>query len=65
MGLVEVLEKRLEPLKDKMGGVLRIKPESRPPGFVQIETEEGIVDASLDVQLDNLKRQLTALTSQE
>lgn len=48
-----------------MGGVLRIKPESRPPGFVQIETEEGIVDASLDVQLDNLKRQLTALTSQE
>ena len=65
VGLVETLEKRLEPLRDKMGGVLRIKTESRPPGFVQVETEEGIVDASLDVQLDNLKKQLMALNSRE
>ena len=65
VGLVEALEKRLEPLRDKMGGVLRIKTESRPPGFVQVETEEGIVDASLDVQLDNLKKQLMALNSRE
>lgn len=33
VGLVEALEKRLEPLRDKMGGVLRIKTESRPPGI--------------------------------
>lgn len=65
VGLVEALEKRLEPLRDKMGGMLRIKTESRPPGFVQVETEEGIVDASLDVQLDNLKKQLMALNSRE
>lgn len=62
--LVEALEQRLEPLKDRMGGMLRIKTEARPAGFVQIETEEGIVDASLDVQLDNLKKQLMALTGQ-
>ena len=62
---VNMYKKSLEPLRDKMGGVLRIKTESRPPGFVQVETEEGIVDASLDVQLDNLKKQLMALNSRE
>ncbi len=30
-------------------------------GYVQIETEEGIVDASVFVQLENLKRQLAEL----
>lgn len=65
VGLVEALEQRLEPLRDKMGGVLRIKTENRPRGFVQIETEEGIVDASLDVQLDNLKKQLMALNGRQ
>lgn len=59
--LVEILEQRLEPLKERVGGTLRIKTEERPAGYVQVETEEGIVDASLDVQLDNLKKQLMAL----
>ena len=60
-GLVEELEQRLNPLMGKNGSSLRIKTEDRPAGFVQVETEEGIVDASLDVQLTNLKKQLTAL----
>ena len=60
-GLVEELEQRLKPLMGKNGSSLRIKTEDRPAGFVQVETEEGIVDASLDVQLANLKKQLTAL----
>lgn len=60
-GLVEQLEERLRPLKERMGGTLRIRTEERAAGFVQVETEEGIVDASLDVQLANLKKQLMAL----
>lgn len=66
--LIETLEKRLEPLRDKnsgSGGTIRIKAEERPLGFVQVETEEGIVDASLDVQLDNLKKHLLALESRQ
>ena len=55
-------------LRDKnsgSGGTIRIKAEERPLGFVQVETEEGIVDASLDVQLDNLKKHLLALESRQ
>lgn len=66
--LIEILEKRLEPLRDKNsggGGAIRIKAEERPLGFVQVETEEGIVDASLDVQLDNLKKHLQALEGRQ
>ena len=59
--LVEELERRLEPLRDRNGGYVRIRPEQQQPGYVQIETEEGIVDASVFVQLENLKRQLAEL----
>ena len=59
--LVEELETRLEPLRDRNGGYVRIRPEQQQPGYVQIETEEGIVDASVFVQLENLKRQLAEL----
>lgn len=62
--LVEALEKKLEPLREKNDGFLRIKTEDQPPGYVQIETEEGIVDASVFVQLENLKAQLEALDRQ-
>lgn len=61
MKLVDELERRLEPLKDRAGAAIRIKSEAQPPGFVQIETEEGIVEASVFVQLENLKQQLASL----
>ena len=61
IALVEELERRLEPLRDRNGGYVRIRPEQQQPGYVQIETEEGIVDASEFVQLENLKRQLAEL----
>ena len=61
IALVEELERRLEPLRDRNGGYVRIRPEQQQPGYVQIETEEGIVDASVFVQLENLKRQLAEL----
>ncbi len=62
--LVEDLERKLESLRDSSDGSLRIKTEEKPPGYVQIETEEGIVDASVFVQLENLKEQLEALDRQ-
>lgn len=61
MELVEALERRLEPFRERSDGFLRIKTGQQPPGYVQIETEEGIVDASVMVQLDNLKQQLAEL----
>lgn len=61
IGLVEELERRLEPLRERNGSFVRIRQEQQQPGYVQIETEEGIVDASVFVQLENLKRQLEEL----
>ena len=61
IALVEELERRLEPLRDRNSGYVRIRPEQQQPCYVQIETEEGIVDASVFVQLENLKRQLAEL----
>ena len=61
IALVEELERRLETLTDRKGGYVRITPDQQQPGYVQNETEEGIVDASVFVQLENLKRQLAEL----
>lgn len=58
ISLAEELERRLEPLRDRSAGYIRVRPEPEPPGYVQIETEDGIVDASVFVQLENLKEQL-------
>lgn len=65
MELVELMEERLEPFRERSDGFLRIKTEQQPPGYVQLETEEGIVDASVMVQLENLKQQLAELENQK
>lgn len=61
ISLLEELERRLEPLRDRNSGYIRVRTEPEPPGYVQIETEDGIVDASVFVQLENLKEQLRNL----
>lgn len=61
VNLLEELERRLEPLKNRSAGYIRVKTEPEPPGYVQIETEDGIVDASVFVQLENLRDQLRNL----
>ena len=42
-----------------------MKTEDEPPGYVRIETEEGIIDASVYTQLENLREQLAQLAGKE
>lgn len=62
--LIELLEEKLEPLRENAGRSVRIKPEDQPPGYVRVETDEGITEASLFVQLANLKQKLAELDGQ-
>lgn len=63
--LTDQLEQRLEPLREKLSGTIKMKTEDEPPGYVRIETEEGIVDASVYTQLENLREQLALLAGKE
>lgn len=63
--LIDQLEQRLEPLKEKISGTIKLKPEDEPPGYARIETEEGIIDASVYTQLENLREQLALLAGKE
>ena len=63
--LIDQLEERLEPLRDKVSGTIKMKTEDEPPGYVRIETEEGIIDASVYTQLENLREQLAQLAGKE
>lgn len=65
MKLIDQLEQRLEPLRDKVSGTIKMKTEDEPPGYVRIETEEGIIDASVYTQLENLREQLAQLAGKE
>ena len=62
--LAEALEKELEPLQEKYGGTIRVKKEECPPDRVRIETSDGILDASVFRQLEQLKCQLASLEGQ-
>ena len=63
--LVDNLEQRLEPLREKVSGTIKMKPEDEPPGYARIETEEGIIDVSVNTQLENLREQLALLAGKE
>ena len=63
--LVDNLEQRLEPLREKVSGTIKMKPEDEPPGYARIETEEGIIDVSVYTQLENLREQLALLAGKE
>lgn len=60
----KALEKELEPLQEKYGGTIRVKKEECPPDRVRIETSDGILDASVFRQLEQLKCQLASLEGQ-
>lgn len=62
--LAEALEKELEPLQEKYGGTIRVRKEECPPDRVRIETSDGILDASVFRQLEQLKCQLASLEGQ-
>lgn len=63
MGLIEHLDKEMESVRERYQNQIRVKPAKLPKGGVRVETEEGIMDASVFIQLDNLKRQLQILDS--
>ena len=62
--LAEALEKELEPLQEKYGGTIKVKKEECPLDRVRIETSDGILDASVFRQLEQLKCQLASLEGQ-
>lgn len=63
--LAEELEHQLKPTREQSGAAVKIKKDDIPYSDVKIETEEGIIDASISVQLDNLKRFLTEYSEDE
>lgn len=54
--LAEELEVQLKPIQERTGASIKIKKETMPESDIKIETPEGIVDASIPVQLENLKK---------
>lgn len=54
--MFEELEQQLDPIREQSGRNINIKKEDIPYGDIKIETDEGIVDASISVQLENLKK---------
>lgn len=63
--LADALDRALEPLREKYQSTIKVVPDNLPDSGCRIETEDGIIDASLFVQLDNLKRQLRILDTDE
>ena len=61
---IHISAKALEPLQEKYGGTIRVKKEECPPDRVRIETSDGILDASVFRQLEQLKCQLASLEGQ-
>lgn len=54
--MIEELEQQLEPIREQNGRNIKIKKDDIPSSDIKVETEEGIVDASISVQLENLKK---------
>lgn len=57
----EAIEQALEPVREKYETMIKVKTSDLPPGTLRIETPDGLVDASVYVQLENLKQQLETL----
>lgn len=62
MRLVEQLDKELEPVRERCQSVIKVKAVDLPPGSCRVETSDGIIDASVFVQLENLREQLSETT---
>ena len=54
--LAEELEEQLKPIREKTGTSIKIKKDEMSESDLKIETDDGIVDASIPVQLENLKK---------
>lgn len=54
--LAEELEKELKVIQDKKGASVKIKKDAMSESDIKIETSEGIIDASISVQMENLRK---------
>lgn len=61
MEFVDALDRELEPVREKYQSVIKVKADELPEGSLRIETSDGIIDASVFVQLENLREQLEVL----
>ena len=61
--LIDKLEWDLDPVRERVPGNIRIKTSGMEKEGCRIETEEGIMDVSVSVQIENLRRQLQKLES--
>ena len=61
--LIDKLEWELDSVRERIPGNIRIKTNGMEKEGCRIETEEGIMDVSVSVQIENLRRQLQKLES--
>ena len=59
--LAERLDKELEDVRERYQSTVKVKADGAETGTCRVETEDGITDASVFVQLDNLREQLKEL----
>ena len=63
--LAEELEKKLDSIREQSKSQIKIKKEDIPYSDLRVETEDGILDASIPVQLRNLKEFLSEYMEKE
>ena len=64
MQLIDQMDQELEPVRERYQNTIKVKGVPMPPGTCRVETEDGIIDASVDVQLENLREQLELLRNE-
>lgn len=64
MEFADELDRELEPVRERYQSVIKVKADDLPEGSLRIETSDGIIDASVFVQLENLREQLKVLYTQ-
>lgn len=63
MEFADLLDQELEPVRERYQSVIKVKAANLPEGSLRIETSDGIIDASVFVQLENLREQLRVLNT--
>lgn len=64
MQLIDRMDQELEPVRERYQNTIKVKGVPMSPGTCRVETEDGIIDASVDVQLENLREQLELLRNE-
>ncbi len=65
IGLIDKLDKELEPVRERYQSIIKVKAVPMEKGTCRVETEDGIIDASVFVQLENLREQILLLADEK